>query len=1470
MPKLSRLHLTGIGHRDAKFDRLSLRFVDARNQPAHTLVWLPNGGGKSLLIAFKYAALRPHKRDFLGLKTGRGADLEDFVPAGKLAVVLIEFDFSEVGGERLVVGYAAVRKDQGLERTYFSFRAHPALAWETLPVAGLGPEAPNLTKLLTHFRAAAEKDKGRIAYFETISQSDWESHLRDELKLDPEIFGHHLVMNSDEGGVTKLFAKKSTDEYMQLFLELALEHESIYRITETGERVDQVRVLVADYKRAHHENPRRELTRSLCAELIPILQQIQAARLHQDEIRKQLVDAEAAGSRLLCALAAKGEELKAQIATADVAIKEKEEEERKLKDERKQCEGWADAYQQLYCRLYFEETEAQQLEAMARRDRAAYRVKLYSAATAAVRRHNAEQAHLVLVQEQRAKLQKLEPDLLELQQTGGKLKWILHDRAGRITVDEQAFKVDFAAANTRRARAEQQVKALAEAKKQVEKSLAEVVRQQNDLQQKRNQLRTKGWLNEGETAVNAATRWNAKVEELEQQQAADTRAQQEGQAHVTDKLKAAGQAQAVLNNQLAEQKRTDEKLEGFRKELATLREMPGINAVAGGNEISPWNDSLGPALDSRRHEARKLGLRLRLESQEDDRTIAHYHPPDEPIFPLPRDLEAVRAQLKQHGIHTVASAYSHLNTAHPQTAEAEEKLRLAPAEWSGLVIATQKDFDRAQQLVKTGPVTRPVVLVNGSSLNQSAKPSGHGTTVHVVLPQDRGLWNRAQAKAEIHLVQQRQQRSQEALVLAEREETEAATAHTALASLVTRHPKATVDALQQNSERLVQDVAGAKLAVEGAQREHSEAVERLGAINRRLNLRGTEIVEARPVSQQLRDHVKQFESRSEEWNEQESRCRTLIATQVDQAPGLQHELTVAVDALTAFPARHETLIERRAELRKDEQRLDDRFVGAAAAPTKQETAAALWETYESGRRQYEKASDDQVLKLRLEQAVKEQKEARESFQKVTKGFDGSPWTEWQNRDDLPVLLDKAKQEETEAGTVVTRAVQAFEMASGNWPASKRSNRGKEPIDPTRPATHSIDAEQVRDACLHAVKTAEQGREAVAETVRQLRDQRAGLRELVPQYVALTEKAPDGISASEAPHADFTGKITEDQSLASRVFVAITSQRAILTKSEATMKGLFEKDWIAVMNREVFARAEIDLRTRLLALGRSEIENDPAKHLRSLTSIKEACEDQITQLAVQRASLVQHLSARADLAAKRLKSLQTESYLPKDLDSWGGQPFLKVDLSLRGDDAERARYLGDLVEKWAKESDESDLPAGHVLAFLCLKAVLASNGATLKILKPTQRLELYWHDITELSGFSEGQRVTAAILIYSILVRLRQKQAGSVDGMALDAGYLLLDNPLGKANASALVDLQLRVAKAMGLQLIYASGINDPGTLHNFGHLLRLKNTALDPRTGDKLVQEDKRVARLSGVEIGVYPKVVVPPPPPKSPTAAAT
>lgn len=45
-------------------------------------------------------------------------------------------------------------------------------------------------------------------------------------------------------------------------------------------------------------------------------------------------------------------------------------------------------------------------------------------------------------------------------------------------------------------------------------------------------------------------------------------------------------------------------------------------------------------------------------------------------------------------------------------------------------------------------------------------------------------------------------------------------------------------------------------------------------------------------------------------------------------------------------------------------------------------------------------------------------------------------------------------------------------------------------------------------------------------------------------------------------------------------------------------------------------------------------------------------------------------------------------------------------------------------------------------------------------------------------------------------------------LARDSGMLLLDNPFGKATTLAeFVDLQVQMARLMGVQLIYATGTN---------------------------------------------------------------
>jgi hypothetical protein len=80
------------------------------------------------------------------------------------------------------------------------------------------------------------------------------------------------------------------------------------------------------------------------------------------------------------------------------------------------------------------------------------------------------------------------------------------------------------------------------------------------------------------------------------------------------------------------------------------------------------------------------------------------------------------------------------------------------------------------------------------------------------------------------------------------------------------------------------------------------------------------------------------------------------------------------------------------------------------------------------------------------------------------------------------------------------------------------------------------------------------------------------------------------------------------------------------------------------------------------------------------------------------------------------------------------------------------------------------------------------------LKPEYHLSALPRDITELVKFSDGEKLTTAILLYCILVRLRARQKARAEHLLTkDSGMLLLDNPFAKATLAEFVDLQLRMA-----------------------------------------------------------------------------
>jgi hypothetical protein len=129
--------------------------------------------------------------------------------------------------------------------------------------------------------------------------------------------------------------------------------------------------------------------------------------------------------------------------------------------------------------------------------------------------------------------------------------------------------------------------------------------------------------------------------------------------------------------------------------------------------------------------------------------------------------------------------------------------------------------------------------------------------------------------------------------------------------------------------------------------------------------------------------------------------------------------------------------------------------------------------------------------------------------------------------------------------------------------------------------------------------------------------------------------------------------------------------------------------------------------------------------------------------------------------------------------------------------------------------------------LILKGAAAAAepaGFKVEILKPDAVLRTERVPVSDLrTVFSGGQTLTTAIVLYCTMAALRANDRGRVGNQ--HSGVLFLDNPIGRASATYLLRLQQSVARALGVQLIYTTGLFDTTALDTFPLVVRLRNDA---------------------------------------------
>jgi hypothetical protein len=209
---------------------------------------------------------------------------------------------------------------------------------------------------------------------------------------------------------------------------------------------------------------------------------------------------------------------------------------------------------------------------------------------------------------------------------------------------------------------------------------------------------------------------------------------------------------------------------------------------------------------------------------------------------------------------------------------------------------------------------------------------------------------------------------------------------------------------------------------------------------------------------------------------------------------------------------------------------------------------------------------------------------------------------------------------------------------------------------------------------------------------------------------------------------------------------------------------------------------------------------------------------------------------------------TQVSIPEQVFIYGGKPILRAAAKLNFSRFDRA--YKESLENWMEECIQKGLcpqvnPAqGNCLGaelLYRLLAVEAKKHFNIRLLKCDDTARNYEPVGKDLG--SGGEALTTAVLLYALLVYMRSRRFKS--GARPMPGFLILDNPLGVCNRPDFLDAQLKVAKALGVQCIYLTGINDTGSIELFAHRIVIQ------KAGSQLFIDGRPFEKLETVQIHV-------------------
>ncbi|MEU1669519.1 hypothetical protein ABZ547_39270 [Streptomyces sparsogenes] len=330
--------------------------------------------------------------------------------------------------------------------------------------------------------------------------------------------------------------------------------------------------------------------------------------------------------------------------------------------------------------------------------------------------------------------------------------------------------------------------------------------------------------------------------------------------------------------------------------------------------------------------------------------------------------------------------------------------------------------------------------------------------------------------------------------------------------------------------------------------------------------------------------------------------------------------------------------------------------------------------------------------------------------------------------------------------------------------------------------------------------------------------------------------PDG---EERPDA-YAGSLAEARQAAAEARRSLRACAGDLSAAEGAVREASDV-LVRHANATRYEQVRTPARQQIRELPASALPEHAAAWAEAFAPRLRVLTDELAQLERNRDSIVDRLRGLVESSLATLRSAQRLSRLPEGLGEWSGQEFLRIRFE-DPDQATLTERLGEVIDEATRSAvrKNSDLRRdGMSLLLRGVHAALQPRGVAVEILKPDAVLRAERVPVGQMGDvFSGGQLLTAAIALYCTMAALRSNDRGR--DRHRHAGTLFLDNPIGRANATYLLELQRAVADALGVQLLYTTGLFDTTALAEFPLVIRLRNDA-DLRAGLKYISVEEHL-----------------------------